>query len=40
VKTNVFIAEFNDRTFHVVGRIRARTPWKFIDSPLGKRAPQ
>jgi len=22
--------------FHVVERVRARTPWKFIDAPLGR----
>jgi len=33
VKTNVFIGKFIDQNFHFLKRVRARAPWKFIDSP-------
>ena len=33
VKTNVCIGKLNNQTFHVVGRVRAGSPWKFIDAP-------
>ena len=36
VKTSVFIGEFNEQTFHLVGCVRARAPCKFID---GARPP-
>jgi len=38
-KTNVFIGKFHDQTFHVVGHVRDRAPWKFTEAPLGGRAP-
>jgi len=35
----VFFGRFIDQTFHVVKRLKARAPWKFIDAiPLGRRA--
>jgi len=28
--------KFSDQTFHGVGRVKARAPWKFIDAPRGR----
>jgi len=36
VKTNVFIGKFIELTFHIAGRVRACTPWKFTDAPVGR----
>jgi len=35
VKTNVFIVNFNNQTFHVVGRERARPPGNLLTPPSG-----
>ena len=35
MKVNVFVGKFIDRSFYVLKRVSLRTPWRFIDSPLG-----
>jgi len=36
-KINAIIGKFYDQISHVVGRVRSRAPWKFIDAPLEAR---
>jgi len=39
LKANVFVGKYFDQILYVVRCVRACAPWKFIDNPLGRRAP-